>query len=373
MTTSEHIEEPFARTSTALAMAMCVISTFGWNVLVGHGPRLSLALLGIVILFVSTVGWIWAERRGPRALTVWLMLLLVLTLAALWISYLGVFLMAMPLIGFGVMYGSLQRGLAVTLVLFAFAVVFNLHAGASPIDVYAHSTGFLPGAVFVIVSALLVVRERESRQQVRRYAAQVEELATTRERIRIARDIHDSVGHYLTVVHVQIEAARATVATDPTASSECLVRAQDFARDGLQELRRSVSMLRAGAVDQRPFGVALATLVEECRGNGLDTALTVIGQPRPLPPAIEFTLFRAAQEALTNVARHATATHARCTLRYDARAVSLEVADDGVGAIATDGGFGLLGLRERAALVGGNVQIQTSAGTGFAVEVRVPT
>ena len=247
MTTEDPIDEPLARPSTALAMATVVLSSFGWNVIVASGPRVPMAVLGVLFLIGGTVGWVWCERRGPRAIAAWLVALVAIALVALWISELAVMIIIMPLIGIAVLYGSMRWGIALTALFLAFAVLVNAHAGASPIQIYASSTGFLPGAVFVIVCALLVVRERETRQQVRRYAAQVEELATTRERNRIARDIHDSVGHYLTVVHVQIEAARATVATNPAAANECLVRAQDFAREGLTELRRSVSMLRAGA------------------------------------------------------------------------------------------------------------------------------
>ena len=130
-------------------------------------------------------------------------------------------------------------------------------------------------------------------------------------------------------------------------------------------------MLRtAGA---RPFGIALAELIDESCARGVASTLEVEGTPRPLVPAVEYALFRTAQEALTNVAKHAQATCARCTLRYRESDVALEISDDGVGAIATDGGFGLLGLRERAELIGGVLQIRTAAGRGFAVEVSVAT
>lgn len=371
--TIEQFDEPFARKSTALAMALVVVSTFGWNVIVGSAPRVPLAIVGVLYLIASTWVWIWAERRGPRALAIWLVALGALTFPTLWLSDLGELILVMPLIGFPVIYFSMRWGIAMTVVVLAFLVAYHASWGASLVQIYAGSTGFLPGAVFTIVLGLLIVRERDTRKQLRRYASQVEELATTRERNRIAREIHDSVGHYLTVVHVQIEAARATVASDPTASSECLGRAQDFAREGLSELRRSVSILRSSAGEQRPFGVALAALVEDCRNQGLATTLEVHGTPQPLTPAIEFALFRAAQEALTNVTRHANATHARCTLRYGDHDVSLEIADDGVGAVKAEGGFGLVGLRERAELVGGAVTIKTAAGRGFVVEVRIPT
>ncbi|MBL9016294.1 MAG: sensor histidine kinase [Myxococcales bacterium] len=371
--TNESIER-FARPSTALGMAVVVISVFGWSVLMVPETRVAMTLLGAAYLAISTLGWLWAEPRGGRAIALWLGVLLVLTAVTLYITYLNAFLLAMPLIGFPAIYGGLRWGIAMTVFFLLFAIACNVHWGASAIDVYARSTGFLPGAVFVVITGLLIGRERGARAQIRRYAAQVEELATTRERNRIARDIHDSVGHYLTVVNVQIEAARAIVAKDPAASSECLVRAQDFAKEGLSELRRSVSMLRAGGVEQRPFGLALAELVEDSRARGLETALVVEGTPRPLTPAVEFTLFRAAQEAFTNVTRHASATRVDCTLRYGARDVTMRIADDGVGTASTpDGGFGLVGLRERAQLLGGSVTVTTAAGKGFTLEVSVPT
>jgi signal transduction histidine kinase len=373
MTRSYYSDEPFARFSITVAMATVVVSTFGWNVLMGPGPRAIMALLGISFLLLGTVGWVWSERRGPHAIAAWLVVLVALTLPALWISQQGVMLIIMPIIGATTIYGGLRWGVGVSLFYVLFAVAYNIHLGADAIYIYSASTGFIPGAVFTIVVGLLVVRERDTRRQLRAYAAQVEELATTRERNRIARDIHDSVGHYLTVVNVQIEAARATLARDLDASQECLVRARDFAREGLGELRRSVSMLRAGAVEQRPFGVALAELVVESRGQGLDTSLDVVGTPRSLAPAVEFTLFRAAQEALTNVVRHANATQVRCTLRYDAQQVALDVVDNGIGTEKAEGGFGLVGLRERVQLVGGSVRVTTSPGHGLALEVRVPT
>jgi signal transduction histidine kinase len=131
-------------------------------------------------------------------------------------------------------------------------------------------------------------------------------------------------------------------------------------------------MLRGGAVADRPFGLALAALVEESRASGLDATLTVEGTPRLLAPAVEFTLYRAAQEAFTNVQRHARARQARLTLRYADDEVQLAVADDGVGAAATDSGFGLTGVRERAQLVGGAVSVLTAPGSGFTLDVRVP-
>lgn len=351
--TNDSIER-FARPSTAMGMFVMICSSMGWTVIRNADARPAMLAVGIPFTLLATLGWIWAEGRGPRVLAGWLATFSALVLVALYISDLGNLIMVMPMIGLAVIYFGVAWGVVATCVVLVFNIAMAMSWGVDAIRVYEISTGFLSGAVFAIIIGRLIVSEREAHRQVRRYAAEVEELATTRERNRIAREIHDSVGHYLTVVNVQIEAARATK------SPEHLDRAQEHAREGLAALRKSVAMLRTG--EQRPLVAALRELTE----------LTVVGAPRPLTPAVEFTLFRAAQEALTNVARHASATAASCTLRYGERDVTLTVADDGVGAVSTDGGFGLVGMRERAHLVGGTVDIATAPGRGFTIEVRVP-
>ncbi len=357
--------EPFARPVMIAALAVMVIATIAGNLLFGEPTRFALlTALGVVYLAITTAGWWWAERRGPRAAAALVAVLYALTLAILWASDQQWFLLVFPPLLFAVFYTGVRWAIAATIGILAFAIVLNAGAGESFTQIYLRSTGFLPAAILTLAFAWVMVRERNARLE-------LAELAATRERNRIARDIHDSVGHYLTVVHVQIEAARAIVARDPAGAGECLVRAQDLAREGLGELRRSVSLLRAGG--DRPFGVSLAKLVDDARQAGLDAQLAVEGAPRVLPPAIEVALFRAAQEALTNVARHARATRARCTLAYRDGEVRLHVADDGAGAAATDGGHGLDGMRERLAAIGGTVEVRTAPGEGFTLDVRVPT
>lgn len=351
--TNDSIER-FARPSTAAGMFIMMCSTLGWSVIRNAATRPAMLAVGIPLALVGTVGWIWAEPRGPRVIAAWIVVFSALVLTAQYISDLSVMIMVFPMLGLPVIYFGIAWGVVSTLIVLGFNAAMAISWGLEPIRVYEVSTGFLSGAIFAILIARLIVRERDGRKQLRRYAAEVEELATTRERNRIAREIHDSVGHYLTVVNVQIEAARATK------SPEHLDRAQEHAKEGLAALRKSVAMLRTG--EQRPLVVALREL----------TQVSVIGAPRALSPAIEFTLFRAAQEALTNVARHASATAASCTLRYGTDNVTLTIADDGVGAVSTDGGFGLVGMRERAHLVGGTVDIATAPGRGFTIEVRVP-
>jgi signal transduction histidine kinase len=123
----------------------------------------------------------------------------------------------------------------------------------------------------------------------------------------------------------------------------------------------------------QPLPEAVSALVEESRTSGIAAELAVLGVPRPLTPQAEITLYRAAQEGLTNVRKHANASRADLSLDYrEQGTVRLTVRDDGVGADEIGGGYGLLGLRERAQLLGGEVRAPASAGPGFTLEVRLP-
>ncbi len=213
----------------------------------------------------------------------------------------------------------------------------------------------------------------EANRQLRLYAAQAEELATTRERNRLAREIHDGLGHYLTTIHMQIQAARATLDGDRPRAEATLAKAQGLAQEALADVRRSVAALRDSPVERRPLPEALAALVEESNATGLRTDLMISGAPRPLAPQTEHVLYRAAQEALTNVRKHARAARAALALDYGDRGlVRLTVEDDGRGAANTGGGFGLLGLRERTQLLGGTADIRTAPGRRMTVTVEVP-
>ncbi|HWI57349.1 MAG TPA: sensor histidine kinase, partial [Bacillota bacterium] len=250
--------------------------------------------------------------------------------------------------------------------------------------------GFTFAVLFTLVFTLLAVSSERARgevqrlaselsdanRQLREYAVQAEELAATRERNRLAREIHDTVGHCLTVVNVQLEAARTLRAHAPERMADALDKAQRLTQQGLQEIRRSVASLRASPVDDKPLAEALRQIVAESQAAGLTTELCVQGEARPLSPQAQLTLYRAGQEGLTNARKHAHATSTRLLLDFQAPdKVRLSVRDDGVGAASASGaagGFGLLGLRERAQLLGGALRVQTAPGAGFTLEVEVP-
>jgi signal transduction histidine kinase len=246
------------------------------------------------------------------------------------------------------------------------------------------------GIAFVVLFSRIAFRELSARaeverlatelgqanQQLREYAVQVEELATTQERNRLAREIHDSLGHYLTVINVQLEAAKTVLQQDVIHALDALSKAQHLTQDGLAEVRRSVATLRTSPLDNRSLPEVIKTLAEENQTTGVVTELTVRGTPRSLDPPAKLTLYRAVQEGLTNVRKHAQASHISLTLDYsDEKIVRLVVQDNGLGVAEANitNSFGLLGIRERVKLLGGEVHTRSKPGAGFTLEVRVPS
>ncbi len=246
---------------------------------------------------------------------------------------------------------------------------------------------YLLSAVFVVLFTHVAVREREARRAVeelaqklerantklRAYTAQAEELAMVKERNRLAREIHDGLGHYLTTINVQIQAGLAVLDQDRRRGLEALRQAQTLTQEGLSEVRRSVAALRASPLDDFSMPEAVGRLVDACHNSGLSLRYTVDGDPRPLASQIALVIYRAAQEGLTNACKHAEAQHVAVTLTYNDDNVVLKVEDDGLGAEEPGSGFGLLGIRERLKLVDGQLEVKTGAGQGFLLKVEVPT
>ncbi|MFD2093483.1 sensor histidine kinase [Blastococcus deserti] len=262
------------------------------------------------------------------------------------------------------------------------AVLPLVHLGMTWGDGLRNGLGILAAAAFTAVVTELLKREQQARaeldeanRQLRGYAAQAEELATTQERNRVARDIHDGLGHHLTVVAMQVQAARAVLATDPSRADAVLAKAQQQSTEALAEVRRSVAALR-GPRATPPLADGLAALAADTSAAGVPTDVHVEGSVRTLPADAEECLYRVAQEGLTNVRKHAAASRARVVLDYrDTAAVRLEVCDDGRGLpsqAADGGGFGLVGLRERAARLGGRVTLDREPAGGTTLRVEVP-
>jgi signal transduction histidine kinase len=201
--------------------------------------------------------------------------------------------------------------------------------------------------------------------------------AVAEERARIARELHDVVAHAMSVMVVQAGAARSVLGDDPAAARAAIGRIESTGRDGLTEMRRLIGILKADGVDAdrapQPGLGQLETLLETVRGAGVSVEAVTEGEPRPLPTGLDLVAYRIVQEALTNVMKHAGPASARVLLRWGDAALDVEVSDDGRGPfVATDGGLGLLGMRERVALYGGTIRTGPRQGGGFTVHAHMP-
>lgn len=196
------------------------------------------------------------------------------------------------------------------------------------------------------------------------------------ERARIARELHDIVAHSVSSMVVQAGAAEAG-ADDPDYVRKTVASIRATGNDALAEMRRLVSMLRLSdeaPLTPQPRLQALPALVERNTAEGVDTRLTVSGAARALPAGLDLALYRIVQEALTNVRRHAGARRCEVMLHYGSEAVSVDILDDGRGGevSAANAGHGLVGMRERAGLYGGELVAGPEPAGGFAVRARLP-
>jgi signal transduction histidine kinase len=214
--------------------------------------------------------------------------------------------------------------------------------------------------------------------------ARAADLEATRERVleeergRIARELHDVIAHSVSVMVVQAGAARTLIDADPESARVSLLAVERSGRQALEEMRRLLGMLRR---DQRepelvpqPGLDNVNHLLEHVRATGLAVALTVEGDPQPLSPGIDLSAYRILQEALTNTVKHADASSATVRVSYRPTLVEVEVADDGRGhaGASQNGGHGLVGMRERVDLYGGELDAGAGDGGGFRVRARLP-
>jgi signal transduction histidine kinase len=226
-------------------------------------------------------------------------------------------------------------------------------------------------------SQALVEKLQATQGKMQEYAGRIEELAVVEERNRLAREMHDTLGHRLTVAAVQLEGAQRLIESDPGRAAQMVGTVREQVREALAELRQTVTALRAPveADLSLPHALArLATHFEQATGITVHQVLPRAEELPDLPDTHRLAVYRAAQEALTNIQRHAEASQVWLVLAGDGGAVTLLVGDDGKGlSLSGDqAGFGLHGLRERAAQLGGEMHVEPRRGGGTQVSFRVP-
>jgi signal transduction histidine kinase len=216
--------------------------------------------------------------------------------------------------------------------------------------------------------------------QLEREREQLARLAVHEERASIARELHDIVAHSVSVMLHGVRGARDVLDTDPREANATLARVETSGEQSMAELRRILALLRDSeqSAESRPQPslADLDELVAGYRDAGLAVSLEVIGQPRALPGGVELSVYRIVQEALTNVLKHAGARSAAVTLTFDERGLAVEIVDDAEPTHEATAeplaGHGMVGMRERVALLGGELHAGQRAGGGFRVAARLP-
>ena len=244
-----------------------------------------------------------------------------------------------------------------------------------------------PPSLLILAGAWLVGRyQRQRRSQVsllQDRAARLERdreeqarAAVTQERGRIARELHDIVAHSVSVMVIQAQAGQRLI-SDAAQAGTAFRSIEASGREALVELRRLLAILRT-ADDQLVIGPqpglgSLDSLIEQVREAGLPVDLRVEGQQVPVPPGVDLSAYRIVQEALTNTIKHAGPAKAGVILRYDTSALELEITDTGTGTAPGAGtGHGLIGMRERTTLLGGDLVTGSRDAGGYLVRARLP-
>ena len=361
----------------------------------GRGADALVAGLVFVLVGLGSLRSLVGSRLEPWAVTAFGWSLIAVACGALCLSrrrpvaVAGVVLVAV--ISY-YLVSSYDGPLLVALVVALYWVAAEGHlraaVGLGSVTVIATGTGTLRGnedvngvALFMLTGWLVaVVAIGWLRYNNQAHALERERRAATEERLRIARELHDVVGHHLSLINVQSVAALRRLAKHPergvAQAEEALEAAKDSSGEALRELRATLGVLRK-AGEEAPTAPAagldrLGDLVASARVAGLDVRTRVTGEPAPLPTEVDLAAYRIVQESLTNVTRHARAGAVVIGVEYECGLVTVEVADDGRGSAEDTSGTGITGMRERARALGGDLAAGPREGGGFTVRARLP-
>jgi signal transduction histidine kinase len=371
-------------------------------------PERALAALAVLFAVAQVVEAALVDDAGVRAVTLVFALLTPLPLLFAWRAPLASLLAVDLLFVLGAVLGGRLLNSSQVAVFLCVVGIFvvglraplrELVVGAVAAVGLLTATALLEGASGDLVSGVAwvaiipvgvpalagrVLRSRnalnrrldEQAREIERNRAEREQAAVLSERTRIARELHDVVAHDVSVMLVQAAAAKRTVPADPERARAAIAAVEDTGREALGELRRLLGVLRRGdeelALAPQPSLERIGALVARMRATGLPIELEVAGDPVHLPPGVDAAAFRIVQEALVNVARHAAATHALVRVGYEPAAVELVVSDDGRGHGPVRDGRGLVNLRERVALYGGELRADRRRPRGFELRARLP-
>ncbi|MDZ7962019.1 MAG: sensor histidine kinase [Aulosira sp. DedQUE10] len=235
--------------------------------------------------------------------------------------------------------------------------------------------------IFVLLLMNTVLSERQSREELavaneklRQYALKIENQATLEERNRIAREIHDSLGHSLTALNLQLETALKLSQSKPDKAQDFLVRAKELGSKALQDVRQSISTMRSHPLQEQSLEQAIRLLLEDFHHANGFSPICLINLENALPSELKIAIYRIIQESLTNISKYAKATEVRIEIDKIPKALRLSIQDNGRGFDFKQNttGFGLQSMRDRSLAIGGVFNIISAPGTGCKITVDIP-
>jgi signal transduction histidine kinase len=391
----------FDLVSTGLSVG--VLIPYFYDIVQGYrpyyvwGPWLMVCAIAGLLTVDRLEYWLYGEKPPARQAIVFLSIRVILIEVVSLVDhfkfspflYLIIPFLACLYFGEGVGYGLAG------LVWIVYLVKHNLYGYKwwnDPIELH-YLILFTLGLLFAITMARVVSRVQASHarteqlltelemshRQLKAYSEQVAELATISERNRLARDIHDTLGHYLTVINVQLEKAQAFRAKHSIIADQAVSDAKRLASEALRDVRDSVGALRT-TQEMFSFGPAMTRLIERVRSDECMVDLCIDGNEDSFSRQQLMALYRSTQEGLTNVQRHAGATHVRVEVHFEEQQAGLLLSDNGSGFDPvvvykkqdSERGYGLLGIQERLELVGGSLQVESKPGAGTRLRVIIP-
>jgi len=364
---------------TALAL-----STLGYQML--EGPEIpaggirfdSANLVAVALLIAGISSLIW---QRPTALPV------LAASSAVFVGY-GLAGAASPLLAFAPLMAlyavaansrpAISGGAAGVL---AFGAVAVFVANPGPVDddvldyLLSVATAWLLGYGVRLNRARTALLDEQATQLTRAQAVKTQ-AAVRQEQTRIARELHDIVAHRVVVIVAQAAAAQRSRDTGADHMRQALTSIENLGREALVEMRRLLGVLSTsddGSKAPQPGLAELPALVAQIEQAGLPVRLEISGEPRPLPAGVELNAYRIVQEALTNVLKHAGPTHAEVELAYQPEFLELRIQDGGRGSsLPLTPGHGLVSMRQRVALLGGELTVGPRRGSGFQVRAKLP-
>ena len=366
-----------------LVLIAIVDTALRWNTAASSGTSLWFALPTMAVLGIVIVAHRWYPFAGPAAY--WVLAAGLAFVDPLLLPSAESFFVVGLATAF--LLGSLpdarKAGIGLAIIVASAAILVEQIPGRTTTEVI-----FIPLDFAICWFAGFMLRGTADQAQAAEARAIVAERdreadalrAVVEERTRIARELHDIVGHSVSVMTVQTSGVRRLLRQEQEQEREALLAVERTGREALAEMRRVVGALRdpggGPALAPQPSLSRIDTLVAHARETGLPVNLEIEGEPVPLPAGVDLTAYRLVQEGLTNSIKHAAADHAEVHVRYDEGLVEIEVSDDGQGmrgdASSNGGGHGLVGMRERVSIYGGELEAGPRAEGGFRLRARLP-